>query len=118
LISFVHFISAVEPECVPEWLAFGVWQAGVLDPLNWIFLVTGVTGRSLSLVQQLSFSLALVSTYLYSRAVGMMRRSAIVAAIVCCCQGFSLRAASIPACFTRPRSPLVLYCIERSSQKS
>ena len=38
---------------------FAQWQAGALDPLNWIFLL-GLTERTLTLAQQLTFSLALL----------------------------------------------------------
>lgn len=96
---------------------FAVWQAGVLDPVNWIFLFTGVTGRTLSFVQQLSFSLTLVSTFLYARAIGMMRKSAVVAAIVYGFSGFLVARTLYPGLLhAAALTPLLLYCIERTSQ--
>jgi len=95
---------------------FAAWQAGVLDPLNWVFLLLGVTGRSLSFVQQLTFSVALVSTFLYARSVGMMRKSAVVVAIIYCLSGFLVARTLYPGLLhAAALTPLLLYCIERVS---
>ena len=44
-------------------------QAGVLDPINWIYLF-GATPRLLTLAQEISFGIALLAAYGYVRTVG------------------------------------------------
>ena len=95
---------------------FAAWQAGVLDPLNWLYLALGVTGRTLSLVQQLSFCVALAATFLYAREIGMLRRAAVISAIIYAFGGYLVARTLYPGLLhVASLMPLVLFCIEKVS---
>ncbi|MGE0104212.1 MAG: YfhO family protein [Blastocatellales bacterium] len=92
---------------------FAQWQAGVLDPLNLVYLL-GVTSRTLTLSLQLSFSLSLVSTFLYGRQMGYRRRAAIVSAIIYSLSGFAVGRTLYPGFLhIVALVPLLLFFVER-----
>jgi len=92
---------------------FAQWQAGVLDPLNLVYLL-GVTSRTLTLSLQLSFGLSLVSTFLYGRLMGYRRRAAIVSAIIYSLSGFAVGRTLYPGFLhIVALVPLLLFFIER-----
>ena len=92
---------------------FALWQAGILDPLNWIHLF-GATSRTLTLSLQLSFSLSLMAMWLYVRALGMSRRAGIVAAIIYGLSGFAAARTLYPGFLhIYALAPLVLAVTER-----
>ena len=92
---------------------FGQWQAGVLDPLNWIYLF-GVTSRTLTLVQELSFALALLAAFAYCRSLGLRRRASVVAAVVYALSGYAVGRTLYPGLLhITALAPLALCLIER-----
>ena len=98
---------------------FAAWQPGVLDPLNWLYLALGVTGRTLSLVQQLSFCLALASTFIYAREIGLLRRAAFVSALIYAFGGYLVARTLYPGLLhVASLMPLVLFFIERVSVRA
>lgn len=68
---------------------FALWQAGMLDPFNWIHFA-GPTSRTLTISFQLAYALALVSTWSYSRLIGLSRRASIAAAMIYSLSGFMM----------------------------
>lgn len=96
---------------------FAEWQAGVLDPLNWIYLFE-TTSRTLTVSCELSFALALLATFAYTRSLGLTRRAAVVAALIYALGGFMVGRTLYPA-FLRivALTPLVLCCTERLCQR-
>lgn len=96
---------------------FAEWQAGVLDPLNWIYLFEA-TSRTLTVSCELSFAIALLATFAYTRSLGLTRRAAVVAAIIYALSGFMVGRTLYPA-FLRivALTPLVLCCTERLYQR-
>ncbi len=92
---------------------FAQWQAGVLDPLNLIYLF-GTTSRTLTLSLQMSFSLSLLATFFYARLMGYRRRAAIVSAIVYSLSGFAVGRTIYPGFLhIVALVPLVLFFVER-----
>ncbi len=92
---------------------FAQWQAGVLDPLNLVYLF-GATSRTLTLSLQLSFSVSLISTWLYARLMGYRRRAAIVSAIVYSLGGLAVGRVLYPGFLhIVALVPLVLFFTER-----
>lgn len=71
------------------------WQAGVFDPLNWIYLF-GLSSRTLTLTLQLSFALAMIAMFAFARSLGLGRRASIVAAIIYSLSGFAVGRAIYP----------------------
>lgn len=95
---------------------FALWQAGILDPLNWIHLpgVAGATSRTLTLSLQLSFSISLMAMWSYARAIGLARRAGIVAAIIYGLSGFAAARTLYPGFLhIYALAPLVLTVTER-----
>lgn len=96
---------------------FAQWQAGILDPLNWIHLF-GATSRTLTLSLQLSFSLSMMAMWLYARALGMSRRAGIVAATIYGLSGFAVARTLYPGFLhIYALVPLVLMVTERLFQE-
>jgi hypothetical protein len=89
------------------------WQAGVFDPLNWIYLV-GTTSRTLTLSLQLAFSIALIGMYCYGRALGFNRRAGLVAAVIYGLSGFMVGRALYPGFLhIVALAPWVMLFVER-----
>lgn len=97
---------------------FASWQAGVLDPLNLLYLLTGVSSRSLTLVQQLSFSLSAISAYAYARSVGVGRRGSIVTGVIYAFSGYPVARTLYPGLLhVTALMPLNLFLVERMYQQ-
>jgi hypothetical protein len=95
---------------------FEQWQAGVFDPLNWIFLLR-LNERTLTLVQQLSFSLALLGMYRFMRTLACRRRAAILAAVVYALSGFAVARLIYPNILhVIALTPWVMFFLERLAQ--
>ena len=96
--------------------SFGQWQAGVLDPLNWIYLL-GLSERTMTLVQQLTFSLSLLGMYGFLRQLALGRRAAIFAAIIYSLNGFVVARTIYPGIFhVIALTPWVFIFLERLAQ--
>jgi hypothetical protein len=92
----------------------GAWQAGVFDPLNWIYTLCGATMRTLTLVQELSFSLALISLYAYARSIDLSRRASLFAAVIYAFGGYPVARTLYPGLLhVVALTPLALFCVER-----
>ena len=92
---------------------YAQWQAGALDPINWIYLI-GTTARTLTLAQELSFAISLVSTFLYTRSLGLRRRAAVVSAVIYSLSGFQVGRTLYPGFIhIVALLPLVLFFTER-----
>ena len=75
--------------------------------------------RTLTLVQEASFALALLSTFAYARSIGFGRRASILAAIANAFGGFHVARTLYPGLLhIAALVPLVLYCIERMRQQA
>ena len=95
---------------------FGQWQAGVLDPLNWLYLF-GLSERTITLAQQLTFSLALLGMYGYVRQLACGRRAAVFAAVVYGLSGFIVARTIYPGIFhVVALTPWVFIFLERLAQ--
>ncbi|HKQ79058.1 MAG TPA: hypothetical protein VJ810_35515, partial [Blastocatellia bacterium] len=96
---------------------FAEWQAGALDPINWIYLI-GTTSRALTFSLEISFAIALLATFSYARALGFNRRAAIVSAVIYGLSGFMVGRSLYPG-FLRivALAPFVLYFVEKLHQQ-
>lgn len=96
---------------------FARWQQGLLDPVHLLYWV-GVTARTLSFAQELSFSLALLSTFVFARSLGLLRRASVFAAVVYSLSGYAVAHTIYPG-QTRilALTPLLLFCVERLRQR-
>jgi hypothetical protein len=96
---------------------FAEWQAGALDPINWIYLIE-TTSRALTLSIEISFAIALLATFSYTRVLGFNRRAAIVSAVIYGLSGFAVGRALYPG-FLRivALAPFVLYFVEKLYQQ-
>ncbi|MEP7274341.1 MAG: hypothetical protein ABI882_22805, partial [Acidobacteriota bacterium] len=98
---------------------FAAWQAGVLDPLNWLYLVFGVSSRTLTVVQQLTFALAALSTFAYTRSLGLSRRASLVSAVIYAFGGYLVARTLYPGLLhVSALAPLLLFIIERCFQEA
>jgi hypothetical protein len=96
---------------------FAQWQAGVLDPLNWIYLLS-TSSRAMTIAQEASFALALLATFGYTRRLGLTRRASVVAAVIYALSGFAVARTIYPGLLhIVALTPLVLYFIERLAQR-
>jgi hypothetical protein len=96
---------------------FAQLHAGVLDPLNWIYLLA-TTSRALTIAQQASFLIALLSTFSYGSSLGLRRRASIIAAIIYALSGFAVARTIYPGLLhIHATVPLMLCFIERLFQK-
>lgn len=92
---------------------FAELQLGLLDPLNWVYLF-GVNARTLTISQELTCSLALLSSFFYARGLGWKRRSGVVTAVIYALSGFTIARLIYPAMtHVIALLPLVLLFIER-----
>jgi hypothetical protein len=95
---------------------FAQWQAGLLDPLNWIHLF-GPSSRTLTIAQEISFGIALFGAYGFTRRLGLRRRASVVAAVIFALSGFDLARTIYPGLFhIYALMPFVLLMIERLYQ--
>ncbi|MGH9766600.1 MAG: YfhO family protein, partial [Blastocatellia bacterium] len=96
---------------------FAEWQAGALDPINWIYLIE-TTSRALTLSLEISFAIALLATFSYARSLGFSRRAAVVSAVIYALSGFAVARTLYPG-FLRivALAPFVLYFVERLRQR-
>lgn len=97
---------------------FAQLQAGVLDPVNWVYLF-GATSRTLTLAQEISFAIALLSSYGYARSLGWKRRACVVSAIIYAFSGFAVARTIYPGLLhIHALTPLPLLFIERLYQRN
>ncbi|MCI0389762.1 MAG: YfhO family protein [Acidobacteria bacterium] len=96
---------------------FAEWQAGALDPINWIYLIE-MTSRTLTLSLEISFAIALLATFSYTRSLGFNRHAAIVSAVIYGLSGFAVGRSLYPG-FLRivALAPFVLYFVEKLYQQ-
>ena len=95
---------------------FSQMQAGVLDPINWIYLL-GVTARTLTLAQETSFAIALLAVWSYARRLGWKRRAGVVTAVIYAFSGFAVGRTIYPGLLhIFALAPLPLCFIERIYQ--
>ncbi len=98
---------------------FAAWQAGVLDPLNWLYVALGVSSKTLTLVQELSFVIAGLSTLAYARSIGLSRRGSMIAAVIYAFGGYPVARTLYPGLLhVTALAPLVLFFIERCFQEA
>jgi hypothetical protein len=95
---------------------FAEWQPGLLDPLNWIHLL-GPTSRTLTIAQEVTFSIALLGTFGFTRRLGLERRACLVSAVIYGLSGYVVARTIYPGLFhISAIMPLVLWSIERLYQ--
>jgi hypothetical protein len=91
--------------------------AATLDPLNWIYLVTGVSSRALTFVQQITFSISLAGMYGYARTLRWKRRACVMAAIIYGFNGFAVARVIYPGLLhIYALSPLIFFFLENIYQ--
>jgi hypothetical protein len=92
---------------------FAEWQAGALDPINWIYLIE-TTSRTLTLSLEIGFAVALLAAFAYARSLGFNRAAALVSAVIYGLSGFAVARTLYPG-FLRivALTPFVLYFVER-----
>jgi hypothetical protein len=96
---------------------FSQWQAGVLDPINWIYLVE-TTSRTLTLSLEISFAISLLATFIYTRSLGFKRRSSVFSAIIYALSGFAVGRTLYPGFLhIIALTPLVIFFVERLSHR-
>ena len=97
---------------------FAQWQAGVFDPLNWLFLPFGVTSRTMTLVQELAYAVGLLGMFQYTRTLLLKRRACLIAAVIYALSGFAVARVIYPGFLhIFALTPWVLYVIERLRQR-
>ena len=96
---------------------FAEWQAGALDPINWIYLIE-TTSRALTFSLEISFAIALLATFSYARSIGFNRSAAVVSAVIYGLSGFAVARTLYPG-FLRiiALAPFVLYFVEKLYQE-
>src|SRR5262245_25936252 len=68
---------------------FAEWQAGALDPINWIYLIE-TTSRALTFSLEISFAIGLLAMFSYARSIGFNRAAAVVSAVIFGLSGFAV----------------------------
>ncbi|MBI1766396.1 MAG: YfhO family protein [Acidobacteria bacterium] len=97
---------------------FAQWQAGVFDPLNWLFLPFGVTSRMMTIVQELAYAVGLLGMFRYTRCLGLKRRACVMAAVIYALSGFAVARVIYPGFLhIFALTPWVLYVIEDLRQR-
>lgn len=95
---------------------FAQWQPGLLDPINWIHLF-GPSSLTLTIAQEVSFGIALLGTYGFTRRLGMMRRASIISAVIYALSGYAVARTIYPGLFhIYALMPFVLLMIEKVYQ--
>ncbi|MFN7949634.1 MAG: YfhO family protein [Blastocatellia bacterium] len=93
-------------------------QAGVFDPINWIYLL-GANSRTLTLAQEISFGIALLAAFSYVRSLGWKRRSGVITAVIYALSGFAVARTIYPGLLhIFALTPLPLAVIERIYQRA
>jgi len=96
---------------------FAEWQAGALDPINWIYLIE-TTSRTLTLSLEIGLAVALIAAFSYARSLGFNRRASVVSAVIYGLSGFAVARTLYPGFLhIIALAPLVLYFVERLSQR-
>ncbi|MCI0336079.1 MAG: YfhO family protein [Acidobacteria bacterium] len=96
---------------------FAQWESGVLDPLNWIYLIE-TSSRAVTLSLEASFALSLLSTFGYTRRLGFKRRASVLAAVIYALSGFAVGRTLYPGFLhVVALTPLVLYSVETLYQR-
>ncbi len=97
---------------------FAQWQAGVFDPLNWLFLPFGVTSRTMTIVQELAYATGLLGMFRYTRSLSLNRRACVVAAVIYALSGFAVARVIYPGFLhIFALTPWVIYTIEALRQR-
>ncbi len=97
---------------------FAQWQAGVFDPLNWLFLPFGVTSRAMTLVQELAYATGLLGMFRYTRSLSLKRRACLIAAVIYALSGFAVARVIYPGFLhIFALTPWVIYTIEALRQR-
>jgi hypothetical protein len=92
---------------------FAEWQAGALDPINWIYLIE-TTSRALTLSLELGFAVALLAAFSYARSVGFNHAAALFSAVIYGLSGFAVARTLYPGFLhIVALTPFVLYFVER-----
>ncbi|MGE0130192.1 MAG: YfhO family protein [Blastocatellales bacterium] len=96
---------------------FAEWQAGALDPINWIYLIE-TTSRALTLSLEIGFAIALLAMFSYARGIGFNRRAAVVSAVIYGLSGFTVARTLYPGFLhIVALAPFVLYFVEKLYQE-
>jgi hypothetical protein len=96
---------------------FAEWQAGALDPINWIYLIE-TTSRALTLSLEIGFAIALLATFSYARSIGFNRRAAVVSSVIYGLSGFLVARSLYPGFLhIVALAPFVLYFVEKLYQQ-
>src|SRR5262249_61607499 len=90
---------------------------GALDPINWIYLIE-TPSRTLTFSLEISFAIALLATFSYTRSLGFNRRAAVISAVIYGLSGFAVGRSLYPG-FLRivALAPFVLYFVEKLYQE-
>jgi hypothetical protein len=97
---------------------FAQWQAGVFDPLNWLFLPFGVSSRTMTMVQELAYAVGLLGMFSYTRSLSLKRRAGLIAAVIYALSGFAVARVIYPGFLhIFALTPWVLYVIEQLRQR-
>jgi hypothetical protein len=97
---------------------FAQWQAGMLDPINWIYLIE-TTSRTLTLSLEISFAISLIATFVYTRSLGFKRRASVISAVIYSLSGFAVGRTLYPGFLhIVALTPLVLFFVERLYQRN
>jgi hypothetical protein len=97
---------------------FAQWQAGVFDPLNWLFLPFGVTSRTMTIVQELAYAVGLLGMFQYTRSLLLKRRACVLAAVIYALSGFAVARVIYPGFLhIFALTPWVLDVLERLRQR-
>jgi Bacterial membrane protein YfhO len=96
---------------------FGQWHTGVLDPINWIYLIEA-SSRTLTMSLEIGFALSLLATFVYTRSLGFNRRACIISAVIYGLSGFAVARTLYPSFLhIVALTPLVLYFVDRLYQR-
>jgi hypothetical protein len=96
---------------------FAQWHTGVLDPINWIYLIKS-SSRTLTMSLEVSFALSLLATFVYTRGLGFKRRACAISSVIYALSGFAVaRTLYPPVLHIVALAPLVLYFVDRLYQR-
>ena len=97
---------------------FAQWQAGVFDPLNWLFLPFGVTSRMMTMVQELAYAVGLLGMFRYTRGISLNRRASVCAAVIYALSGFAVARVIYPGFLhIFALTPWIIWTIECLRQR-
>jgi Bacterial membrane protein YfhO len=96
---------------------FGQWHTGVLDPINWIYLIEA-SSRTLTMSLEIGFALSLLATFVYTRSLGFNRRACVISAVIYALSGFAVARTLYPSFLhIVALAPLVLCFVDRLYQR-